>query len=239
MADQAVFQRYELKYMLTCRQRELILQAMEPYMRPDKFGRTTICNLYFDTEDYRLIRRSIEKPAYKEKLRLRSYGRATPESKTFVEMKRKYRGVVYKRRVSLPEAKAMQWLTEGRSELGCMQIDREIEYFLDFYGSLQPRVFLSYERQAFYAKDDSGFRITFDDTILTRQTDLTLCAPPCGQPILSDDKVLMEVKCAGGLPLWLTELLSREKIYKTSFSKYGTVYQTIIYPQLKEMAHHA
>ena len=238
MADQAVFQRFELKYMLTSQQREIILQAMAPYMRPDKFGRTTICNLYFDTDDYLLIRRSIEKPAYKEKLRLRSYGKATPDSKTFVEMKRKYNGVVYKRRVSMPEAKAMNWLA-GCQQAADTQIDREINYFLGFYKNLKPRVFLSYERQAYYAKDDSGFRITFDDTILCRQTDLSLCSAAYGTPILPEGKVLMEVKCAGGIPVWLTEVLSREKIYKTSFSKYGTVYQTIIYPQLKEMAHHA
>ncbi len=237
MADQAVFQRFELKYILSREQRETILQAMAPHMRPDKFGRTTICNLYFDTEDYRLIRRSIEKPAYKEKLRLRSYGKATPDSKTFVEMKRKYDGVVYKRRVSMPEAKAMNWLA-GCQQAADTQIDREINYFLSFYQNLKPRVFLSYERQAYYANDDSGFRITFDDTILCRQTDLSLCSAAYGTPILPEGKVLMEVKCAGGIPLWLTEVLSREKIYKTSFSKYGTVYQTIIYPQLKEMAHH-
>lgn len=239
VADQAVFKRYELKYMLTVPQKERLLQIMEPYMRPDKYGCTTICNLYFDTDDYLLIRRSIEKPAYKEKLRLRSYGRATPDSKTFVEMKRKYSGVVYKRRVSLPEEVAMQWLTGDRQDPGKKQINRELDYFLDFYKTLKPRVFISYRRQAYYAKDDSGFRMTFDDTVLSRQTDLSLQSEAYGQPILPEDKVLMEVKCAGGIPLWLTEFLSREKIYKTSFSKYGTVYQTIIYPQLKETAHHA
>lgn len=238
MADQAVFQRFELKYILTRQQREKVLQAMAPYMRPDKFGRTTICNIYFDTDDYRLIRRSVEKPAYKEKLRLRSYGRATSRSKTFVEMKRKYDGVVYKRRVSMPEEQAMDWLT-GKQKPAETQIHREIDYFLGFYKNLKPRVFLSYERQAYYAKDESGFRITFDDTILCRQTDLSLQSSAYGTPILPEDKVLMEVKCAGGIPLWLTAVLSREKIYKTSFSKYGTVYQTVIYPKLKEIANYA
>ena len=132
----------------------------------------------------------------------------------------------------------MNWLA-GCQQAADTQIDREINYFLGFYKNLKPRVFLSYERQAYYAKDDSGFRITFDDTILCRQTDLSLCSAAYGTPILPEGKVLMEVKCAGGIPVWLTEVLSREKIYKTSFSKYGTVYQTIIYPQLKEMAHHA
>ena len=61
MAFQTVFKRYELKYLLTRAQKERILEAMEPYMALDKYGRTTIRNIYFDTDNYRLIRRSIEK----------------------------------------------------------------------------------------------------------------------------------------------------------------------------------
>ena len=103
MAIQTVFQRYELKYILTAKQKEKVLQAIEPYMALDQYGRTTIRNVYFDTDNYRLIRRSIEKPAYKEKLRLRSYGQAEADSAVFVELKKKYQKIVYKRRVSLSE----------------------------------------------------------------------------------------------------------------------------------------
>lgn len=239
MVHQTVFQRYELKYMLTLAQKERLLQAMAPYMEADRYGRTTICNLYFDTEDYRLIRHSIEKPAYKEKLRLRSYGRATEDSQVFAELKRKSRGVVYKRRVCLPEREAMTWLTESPHPGEQTQISREIDYFMAFYQTLKPRVFLSYDRQAYYCKDGSEFRVTFDDNILCRQENLSLCAEAYGIPILPEGRVLMEIKCAGGIPMWMTQVLSREKIYKTSFSKYGTAYQTIIYPKLKEMANYA
>lgn len=106
MAFQTVFKRYELKYILTAEQKEKVLHAMEPYMVPDQYGRTVIRNIYFDTDDYRLIRRSIEKPAYKEKLRIRSYSQAEPDSTVFVELKKKYKKVVYKRRISLPEEAA-------------------------------------------------------------------------------------------------------------------------------------
>ena len=106
MAYQSVFKRYELKYLLTKEQKEVVLHAIQPYMRLDKYGRTVIRNIYFDTEDYRLIRHSIERPLFKEKLRIRSYGRAAPDSEVFVEIKRKYNKVVYKRRVCMEEAQA-------------------------------------------------------------------------------------------------------------------------------------
>lgn len=234
MAYQNVFQRYELKYILTFEQRLRIERAMAAHMVPDQYGRTTIRNLYFDTENYRLIRHSIEKPAYKEKLRLRSYGPADADSTVFAELKRKYDGVVYKRRIGLPEHMAMNWLTAGASPAPATQISREIDYFLNHYQTLQPKVFLAYTRQAHYGKDDPTFRITFDTDIVCRLEDLSLRSAVYGTAILPRDKVLMEIKCTGGIPLWLTEILSREKLYKTSFSKYGMMYQTVIYPTLKE-----
>ena len=198
-----------------------------------------IRNVYYDTDTYLLIRRSIEKPAYKEKLRLRSYGQAQPGTPVFVELKKKFDSVVYKRRLSLEEDRAARWLQGEAPDQLDSQISREIDYFRGFYGSLRPAVFLSYERRAYYAKDGSDFRITFDDEILCRETDLSLTAPVYGEPILPKDKVLMELKCSGGIPMWMTRFLSREKIYKTTFSKYGTAYQTLIYPKRKEEATYA
>lgn len=225
MAFQTVFKRYELKYMLTVQQKERVLRAIEPYMSLDKYGRTTIRNLYFDTDTYRLIRRSLEKPAYKEKLRLRSYAQAEAHSPVFVELKKKYRGVVYKRRVCLPNEDAVRWLCENdRQHAHDSQISEEIDYFMEYYGCLRPTVYLSYEREAYYQKDGGDFRITFDDHILYRQTEMSLEAPVGGTPILEEGMVLMELKCSGGFPLWMTEILSREQLYKTSFSKYGTAY---------------
>lgn len=239
MAYQTVFKRYELKYMLTLEQKKKILDAMAPYMALDNFGRTTIRNIYFDTSSYRLIRHSIEKPTYKEKLRIRSYEQAAPDSTVFVELKKKYRHVVYKRRVSMQEEEAMKWLCKEQHCSMSTQISQEIDYFLAYYGSLYPTVFLSYEREAFYSTDQSDFRVTFDDTILCRQEDLSLESEIYGIPLLPEGMVLMEIKCSGGIPLWMTHVLSEEHIYKTSFSKYGAAYKTIIYPQLKEVVHYA
>jgi len=231
MSFQTVFKRYELKYILTAEQKQKVLAAMQPYMKLDKYGRTTIRNLYYDTDTYLLIRRSLDKPVYKEKLRLRSYSCATDISPVFAELKRKYRNVVYKRRVSLPNKEATMWLSgKGHPDVHT-QISREIDYCLSFYGTLQPTVFLSYEREAYYAKDGSDFRVTFDDTILCRQTDLSLESEVYGTPILPEGQVLMEIKCSGGVPIWMTQILSMEKIYKKSYSKYGTAYAKLIFPQ--------
>ncbi len=231
MAFQTVFKRYELKYMLTVDQRQRVLAAMAPYMKLDKYGRTTIRNLYFDTDTYLLIRRSIEKPTYKEKLRIRSYGKADADSTVFVELKKKYKSVVYKRRISLSEAEAMKWISGEKHTDKHTQISNEIDYFKKLYGTLHPTVFLSYEREAYYANDGADFRVTFDDNILCRQEDLSLQSDAYGTPILPEGKVLMEIKCSGGIPLWMTSVLSKEKIYKTSFSKYGTAYKILIFPK--------
>lgn len=235
MAYQAVFRRYELKYILSLEQKEKILKAIEPYMSIDEYGRTTIRNIYFDTPNYRLIRASIDKPMYKEKLRVRSYEQATHDSTVFVEIKKKYDHVVYKRRISLPEAQAMSWLCEGQkpSITKKQQIASEIDYFMEYYHSLCPSVFLTYEREAFFTTVKSDFRVTFDDNILCRQNDLSLTSEVYGSRLLPPDKVLMEIKCSGGIPLWMVETLSKERIYKTSFSKYGTAYKNIILPQIQ------
>lgn len=233
MAYQSVFSRYELKYLLTQSQKQKVLAAMKPYMKLDAYGRTTIRNIYYDTPSYRLARQSLERPAYKEKLRLRSYEKADAFSPVFVELKKKYDGVVYKRRIALPEWEAIDWVSGALPCLREEQIVREIDYFLSFYGPLEPAVFLSYEREAYFATDGSDFRVTFDESILSRRQELSLRGEVWGVPLLRQGQTLMEIKCSGGVPMWMAAVLSGQKIYKTSFSKYGTAYETMIYPNLR------
>jgi len=225
MAYENVFKRYELKYTLTCAQKAQLLEVMAPHIVPDPYGRTTIRNLYYDTDDYRLIRHSLEKPIYKEKLRLRSYSRVSSGDPVFVELKKKYNGVVYKRRLSLPYRDALFWL-DGNPPPVDTQIAREIDYFLHYYPDLHPTVYLSYEREAYHSGD---FRITFDENLLARTTDLSLDSDPYGTPLLPKDQVLLELKCNGGIPLWMTRFLTQNHIYKTPFSKYGMAYRCLLY----------
>ena len=232
MSYQAIFQRHELKYMLSQTQKQQMLEAIQSHMELNQYGRTTIQNIYFDTDSYWLIRRSIEKPAYKEKLRIRRYANERGD-KVFVELKKKYNKIVYKRRMSMREDDAMKWLNgEKKCDIDS-QIAREIDYFLQYYENLHPSLFLSYEREAYYSKERNDFRITFDENVMCRQQNVSFQEDGACIPILDADQVLMEIKCVGGMPMWMAEILSREKIYKTSFSKYGTAYQKIIFPEWK------
>ena len=170
MKDQMIFKRYEIKYMISTEQLAIIKEAFREHMVADVHGKSTICSLYYDTPDFRLIRRSMEKPVYKEKLRVRSYGVAGPDTPVFVELKKKYKSVVYKRRISLPEKDATEYLSTGKSKTPS-QITNEIDYTLKFYESIEPSMLLSYDREAYYGKDDHEFRVTYDSNVLWRDYD--------------------------------------------------------------------
>ncbi len=227
MDTQMVFRRYEIKYLLNRRQKAKVLQAMEPYMELDGYGRSTIRNIYYDTDNYRLIRTSLGKPVYKEKLRVRSYQAAASGDKVFVELKKKYDSVVYKRRIGIAEGQAMAYLAGQLPAPVHTHITEEIDYFLEFYRTLAPRVFLSYEREAFYTRESGEFRVTFDENILFREEDLSLGCGVYGEALLEPEYTLMEIKTPGGIPLWMVKALTEEKIHKTSFSKYGSAYLTM------------
>ena len=228
MEAQKIFKRYEYKYMLTLEQQSELKELMKQYMIADAFGRSTICNLYFDTPQYLLIRRSLEKPVYKEKIRLRTYGQATPETNAFIELKKKYKKVVYKRRISASYEDAMQYLCQRADVIPHSQICSELDYALSLYQEIQPAMYLSYEREAFYGKDDHELRITFDQHILWRTEDLELTSPVYGRELLQPGQVLTEIKIGHAMPLWLNHFLTEHHIYRTSFSKYGTAYKTLL-----------
>ena len=228
------FKRTEKKYILSHDTYLALREMLQGKMQEDEYGWDTICSLYLDTDNFDLIRRSIDKPLYKEKLRMRSYGVPDGDKKVYIELKKKYDGVVYKRRVALPESSATDWLTGRTASPVDTQISREIDYFMKHYEYPKPAMFLSYEREAYYEREGGDFRITFDDNILCRQTDISLCAEAYGYPILPEGRVLMEIKCPGAIPLWMVKILSEERIYKTPFSKYGTAYLKTVLPKLLE-----
>ena len=224
-----VFKRYEEKYLLNREQTANLCRLREGKMHPDAFGKSTICNIYFDTDDYRIIRASIEKPVYKEKLRLRCYGVPKSEDTVFLELKKKYKGVVYKRRIEMSLDGAAEWMS-GRPGTGCdSQIGREIEYFMQFYRPA-PKVFIGYEREAFYDNDDSNLRLTVDSGIRMRTNRLSPAFGCDGTPIIGNDERLVEVKTAGAIPLWLCRFFDENGIRPVSFSKYGTCYTDYIFP---------
>ncbi|MDE7405846.1 MAG: polyphosphate polymerase domain-containing protein [Clostridiales bacterium] len=223
MKSICVFKRYEYKYLLTAEQYFAVLNEIEKHMAADKYGKSTIQSLYYDTDDYLLARRSLDKPKYKEKLRMRSYRQAKGDDEVFLELKKKYDGVVFKRRIQLTADDAEHGLFDYvRAQND--QIAKEITYAIDLYKTLAPRILLLYDRTAYFDKNDSGLRVTFDTNIRYRTDRLTLCGGTDGKPVRNDGKILMEIKAGASIPLWLCRLVSSLGIRKTSFSKYGTAY---------------
>ncbi|MBR2284644.1 MAG: polyphosphate polymerase domain-containing protein [Ruminococcus sp.] len=233
------FARKEVKFLLDMNQYEGLMKAIPQYMNPDKFcvgGKEYgIYNIYYDTPDDFLIRESLAKPYYKEKLRLRSYySPAAPSDLVFLEMKKKIGGIVTKRRVSMTleesdeyfatrqKPEATKYITE--------QVFRELDVFLDHY-PVAPKQYISYQREAFFGKDNGDFRLTFDRKITERRFDLRLDMESYGNQIIREDQRLMEVKVGNAMPDWLVEKLSELKIYKISFSKYGRAYTSFVREQ--------
>lgn len=190
----------------------------------DVVYKSTIYNVYYDTDNFELIRKSIEKPIYKEKLRIHSYNKPTLDSSVYVELKKKYDHIVYKRREKI----AYKYVLNNSFLEGAeTQIDKEIKYFNDFYDGLTSKMFLSYEREAYYFKDDKQIRITFDTNIKYRTENVNLLPSISDIKLLLNNFVLMELKVSFSIPYNLAKYLSSEKIFKTSFSKYGTAYKQI------------
>ena len=225
MSYQNVFERYEYKFLLTPQMKHELLNEIDGRMQLDQYGRTTIRNIYYDTGNYRLIRDSLEHPVYKEKLRIRSYQRAGSSDMVFVEIKKKFEEVVYKRRVAMPKVSAEDWIDNGKDIPFQNQITSEISYFLKFYEGICAKAFISYEREAFAGIDDPMFRLTLDENILARGTDLDLGSDIWGQSLLEPGTTLMELKIPGAMPLWMARFLSLNGIRKITYSKYGTYYK--------------
>ena len=221
------FRRYEKKYFVTKKQADELLKKIGNRMIPDKHGETVICNLYYDTKDYLLIRRSLDKPIYKEKLRVRCYGIPNENSVAFIEIKKKFCKVVYKRRLDTTYQKAINYLKTGDLDINC-QIKNELDWFLKSYNELNPSTAVFYTRNAFFDSQNPELRITVDKNIRWRKTDLDLTLGDYGEPIIDDDHRLIEIKIPGTMPVWLAHELSELKIFPNSFSKYGKAFFSYI-----------
>lgn len=230
-----VFNRYEHKYLLNRDTYKRVIEVMDKHMVLDSHNKNhepyTIANIYYDTQDDYLIRKSLSKPAYKEKLRLRAYGVPELSSKVFLEIKKKYNGIVNKRRTTLKLDEAYSFVASGEKpqteQYMNGQVLSEIEYFLHMY-DLQPKLYLAYDRIAYFEKGNPDLRISFDMNIRSRRYDVRLDYGDYGEKLLSDDVFLMEVKTAFAKPLWLTDMLTKFGIKRKSFSKYGTEFKRMI-----------
>ena len=219
------FKRTEQKYLLDEQTYRKMIKELSGYAKVDQYGKTTICNIYYDTPDHKLVRRSLEKPLYKEKVRVRSYGTPSKGSTVFVELKKKYEGVVYKRRVDMSLEQSNAFSSERTLPMNNPQIEKELAYCFSLYEGLAPAMYLSYDRIALYASDDPEVRITFDSNVTYRENALDLSRGVWGSELLEKGERIMEIKIAGAMPMWLVRILDKLDIYPTSFSKYGAAYQ--------------
>lgn len=218
-----IFQRVEKKYLMSREQMELFIQRSSGYIEMDQYGLHTICNIYFDTEEDTLIRTSLEKPPYKEKMRLRSYGIPREGDLVFLELKKKWDGIVYKRRVPMTLKEARDYIEQGIWPDHDSQMMREMDYFMKFYRPT-PKVWLAYDREAYFGKEDPELRLTIDRNIRTRTKGLKLELGDVGERLMDEERYLMEIKVPAAYPLWLARLLGELQIYPISFSKYGNYY---------------
>ena len=224
-AYQETFERVEQKYLLDVGTYMKLRKMLDGHAEVDQYGKSTICNIYYDTPDHRLVRTSNEKPFYKEKLRVRSYGTPGSDSTVFVELKKKFAGVVYKRRVDMTLAQSERFTRDLEMPMKNPQIEKELAYCFKLYEQLQPALYLSYERVAMYGIEDPEIRITFDSNIYYRDHTLDLSRGAWAKELLNKGDWIMEIKIAGSMPMWLVRILDELKIYPTSFSKYGAAYQ--------------
>lgn len=225
-AHQSVFERQEKKYVLTPDQYEQIKTMIDRALSQDQYGRQTIASIYYDDAEFSQIRRSLEKPVYKEKLRIRSYGQTISSDMVYVELKKKFRGIVHKRRTEMPLRKAELFLNGGLA-LEPNQIEQEILYYCS-QNRLHPSIFVAYEREAYGNPEIRGFRLTTDSNIRGRHRELHFSEPLGGERILPAGYVLMEVKTTSAMPLWLSHVLSRVEAFPVSFSKCGAYYRDVI-----------
>ena len=217
--------RYEKKYLIPRETYGRLMERLLPYIEPTDYHRSFIRSLYYDSDDFRLIRHSLDAPVYKEKLRVRSYSRVPGmDAPVFVELKKKYKGIVYKRRIVMSGGEAEAWLGGEGPAPEDSQMAREIEWFLH-ENRLRPRVMIACDRLAWRAKEDPELRITFDESIRWREERLRMDEGSDGEELLPEDHVLMEIKIPEAAPLWLARLLSELEIFPTGFSKYGTCYK--------------
>ena len=218
-----VFRRTEKKFILTEEQYNQLLKIIGDKLNKDPYYESKICNVYFDTRNHDLIVNSLEKPIYKEKVRLRSYDIPTLEDNVFLEIKKKYKGVVNKRRITLKLQEFYDYLEKGIKPNCNKQILEELDYCFNHY-DLKPSMFLAYDRLSYYDKKDKNFRITFDQNVRSREDDLKLEDGDYGENYFKEKTYIMEAKALDAYPLWFINALSSLKIYSTSFSKYGSIY---------------
>lgn len=231
-----VFNRYELKYIVNKALYKELLQALQGHVFMDKHGDQDgyymVMNLYYDTADHLFFNETVNRQQFRQKLRLRGYNHINRDSNVFLEIKKKYRGVVYKRRtlLKLPEAYAFLADTLSKKDYSLYdasntQILGEVDFLKQFY-QLEPKVIVSYDRQAFQGIHEEDLRVTFDRNLLKRETDLRIESRSDGELFMDPSLYVLEVKVNDRIPLWLSHILNDFQCWRQGYSKYTSSYNS-------------
>jgi hypothetical protein len=227
LSSAVYFERYEQKYLLNDFQYHAVLKVLGEFIRPDEYGPSTIYSVYYDNDNFEIARKVSGKSAYKEKLRLRSYGIPHPGDTVYLELKKKLNGITYKQRIPLPFTGTGQCLDLRTADVHHNYTFDEIQWFLRSYNPF-PQFMISYDRTAFRGRENSALRVTFDSNIRCGTAGLDFSPDPCETPLLDTDACLMEVKVDTAIPLFFSACLSGLNIFPVSFSKYLRAYENLL-----------
>ncbi len=213
-------ERVEQKYLIDNSLKEILISKINNHIEKDKFFKSNIRNIYFDTNNNDLIINSIEKPIFKDKFRARCYGNC---NEVFLEIKTKYKGIVGKRRIKLDKKQYYEFIN-NKNRVSNEQIFKELDYYFKYY-KLKPVIYIAYDRESYKGINDKNLRITFDKNLRSRRDNLILDDDTKTVNYFNNDSLIMEIKTVGAMPLWLVRTLSDLKILPISFSKYGKIYE--------------
>lgn len=234
--NEKVFDRVEKKYLITKEQKEALLKPITKNLKKDGYFHSEVMNIYFDNDNYDLIIQSIDRPTFKEKIRARSYG---GYDRVFLEIKTKIKGdennIGYKRRVMITKddykklvdkkATILELAQKSIETENDLQIAKEVDYLINRF-DLKPKIFVGYDRESY--KNEEGLRITFDENLKYRADKLSFVKGKRDKIYFEKEpKIIMEIKAAGTMPLWLVKELSRLHVYPQQFSKIGKIYERL------------
>lgn len=217
------FRRSELKYLCSDEEAEQFYRKIQEHIHPDLYYQYTVHSVYLDNDQNMFAIYSLNHPKYKAKLRLRSYSNPLKDDIVYLELKKKWNGIVYKNRIELTYRQAMDYLDYNVSLSVSNGTTREIDYLLK-YANPEQRVTLLYDRTCWQGKDEEDLRITFDRRIRYRMNDISLVETGLEKELLKN-QVMMEIKAEYRYPLWLVHALREMNFKPVSFSKYGNVYR--------------
>lgn len=225
---QKQFKRKESKYIVDKKVFALLELDLKKYMVADDYAQSTITNIYFDNDRFEMIQDAIAKKYGREKVRMRVYDTNPSEnSQAFLEIKQKENKIGFKYRLTSTPLAVMNYVEKGLVDqtITDEKVTSKLLALRERYGTIKPKMYISYDRVSFKGKEDKKVRVTVDQHLLYRADYVDMKKGKFGNHLLDPNKLIMEVKVPEEQPIWLVELLEKYQIEKQSFSKYGNAYR--------------